>query len=240
MTPSLHPSRLQIPGFEDILTVPLRDVAIHRDELVTLLTEQERVILGRLSTEKRKTSFVAGRVLAKQCLHALLSIESDAPEARDIEILRDKDGRPVLTSHRDRLADAVLTISHGGALAVAAAARAVRLGVDVEPVSDRAHRLRSRISSEAERDVLETATRSAVERDVRYTQLFSAKEAMAKCLGGDLFHALNHYRLTAVLKDGLTLIAHDLPENPRYFVRTALYQSHAVSMIKIDTGSESS
>ena len=226
---------LPIPAFSGVRVVHLADVAALGSNLSSPLKGGEQAVFASLASEKRKTSFVAGRVVARRCVVALLEVEGREREANDLEITRDPDGRPQVFQN-GRLLDIAVSISHGGELAAAVAARGCRVGLDVEPVTEKAARLRERIASPEERALVEGAVEGGAALGVIYTRLFSAKEAMAKCRGSHLFHALVHYRVTAVEPERLWLEDASAPGGPVFGVVTEVYRDHVFSLFRAEPG----
>ena len=218
---------LTTPGFEAVCVLPLIPPA----GIDAHLTGGEAEILDTLSSPKRRVSFVMGRIAARRCVRELIEVEEDAgPALRDIEIGRDRDGRPTVVVRDNRDTDVRVSISHGGEYAVAAAVRGGGIGVDVEPVTEKAYRLRERIASTSELDLICSASDSEADTNANVTRLFSAKESMAKCLGTHLFHALHWYRL--VKREDEALILRDDADKSVYRVLTAIYDQHVFTLLR--------
>lgn len=106
-------------------------------------------------------------------------------------ISRDGDGRPYF---RDGTAD--FNISHSGAVAVAAICDDGRVGIDVEKMDFRADRHRmiaDRFFSENEKKLLDMSE----EQERCFFEIWTAKEAAAKCVGGGLSRALGNFDTVA-------------------------------------------
>jgi phosphopantetheinyl transferase len=196
------------------------------------LAPSERAILASFRSHRRRRSFIVGRVLAKQCVQEILRERgAHPPGLSDIPIERHGDGRPeVVIAEREGAVR--VSISHGGEYAMAAGEFGRAVGVDVEPVTDKAFRLRDRIAADSELDVLFGDTGARLDDHAEVTRLFSAKEAMAKCLGTHLFHALHHYRLVA--REGEVLGLKDEPAGRLYRVRTRVFGRHVFSLLRMD------
>lgn len=129
--------------------------------------------------ERRRLDRLAGRLAAKRALAAHFVAEYGwEADARDLEIVNDEAGRPVLTLAEDAPAPAPsFSISHcsaGGAAAVAAPGRLV--GVDVEPIVPRPLEVLAFVSAPTENP----AGPSDPDAQAR---LWTGKEATLKMLG---------------------------------------------------------
>ena len=214
--------------FPDVATVRLEPSALGRRPDRGVLSENERRLLVHLVGEKRRYSFVAGRLAAKNRVGRLLGLP---PETllRDIDIGRTGGGIPTLAIRGVNISDATVSISHGGDFAMADAVRSGSVGVDVEPVSKKCVTLKDAFAAPEEIKILMDSAEGATEA-TQLTRLFSAKEAAAKCLKTHLFYAFHYYRLIAARRTALVLKdisgAMELPA-----VETVLVENHVFSRL---------
>jgi phosphopantetheinyl transferase (holo-ACP synthase) len=151
------------------------------EQLVTaLLSEGEMQVYSRYSYTKRRLEWLGGRLAAKDALVGLL----DPPAAfsfRDLSILPDSHGRPVLHAALTRALSYGLSISHSHDYAAALICRNAACGVDIQACSERLQMVRERFAAVAE---IQLFAASVPDLD-RLAILWSAKEAVKKCCFGD-------------------------------------------------------
>jgi phosphopantetheine--protein transferase-like protein len=140
--------------------------------------------------EPRKTEWLFGRAVAKDAERRLLEQHHGVSLcAADIEIGKDRDGRPFATA--SGLAGSAvmpaISITHTDGLAVAIAGQCLEgehLGIDAERIRPRQEAFQRIAFSDDELRLLESL--ADAERDEWVTRLWSAKEAVAKALGKGL------------------------------------------------------
>jgi len=141
------------------------------------LVGEERARFERLRVDGARADFLAGRVAAKLALAALGG--AGIPEAQRIEIRRGCWHQPCVIGAGDA---AAVTLAHSGGLAVAVAFdERLRCGVDIErrrrPVGDV-------VRHETTADETAWAEAGGVgEAETRWLLLWTAREAIGKCLG---------------------------------------------------------
>jgi 4'-phosphopantetheinyl transferase EntD len=196
-----------------------------------ILSENERTLFQNLIGKKRKHSFVAGRMAAKQCVSRLIGISKfESIDFCDIDIGRTVGGALFLRVRGIPRPDVSLSISHGGEFAFAGAITAERIGIDVEPVNEKCVSLKDAFAVSSEVQILKEASENDADAALQFTRLFSAKESAAKCLGTHMYFAFHHYRLVFADKDALVL--EDLSDNKmRHSVQTCIKNNHVFSRV---------
>lgn len=169
-----------------IASAPLEDVADDR------LSAAERALAAAARSSQRSLELRAGRAVAREALHALLS-HSDSSGSADFSVLADASGRPVVTGEL-----ACISIAHSRRCVMAAASR-TPVGLDIEPF-DRAGRLADVVSSLQARGRAIGLSGAVPGGWSEAMLLWTAWEAMGKLdttgvLGGAMKRAL---RLTSV------------------------------------------
>jgi acyl transferase domain-containing protein len=143
------------------------------------LGEPERAEYER-QTPRRKRSWLAGRIAAKDAVRALLWRLGHGPLFPvEITIANEPSGRPVVRTNTGRALR--VSIAHKGDVAVAMACEERSVGIDIE-------RIESRGDSFAEVSFTADELRLVRDepRDEAWTRLWSAKEAAAKAAGTGL------------------------------------------------------
>jgi 4'-phosphopantetheinyl transferase len=126
------------------------------------LSENEYDFFSKLKTEQRKKQWLSYR-------SALMSLNDDV----HIPIGYTEIGKPILSDF-----SAQISVSHSGSYAQAIISDRIRVGVDIEVVSETAHRVRHKFMSH---DEIEYADSVAAKRISLFT--WCAKEAMYKAMG---------------------------------------------------------
>jgi 4'-phosphopantetheinyl transferase EntD len=166
---------------------------IWRNVLAHLLLSREERAAWEALPPARRDPWLRGRAAAKDALRAL---HGPMPPA-DVPVAADADGRPYAPNHPGT----ALSIAHCGQVAVAvAAADAVRVGVDVEPVGPLAAEVAALAFDESERAAL---------GGLAPVRGWCAKEAAAKALGIGIDRGLTALRIVGVDDDRIRLVAAD-------------------------------
>jgi holo-[acyl-carrier protein] synthase len=84
-----------------------------------ILTEKEQAIYAAFSLSKRQREWLAGRFAAKEAVIKALSIETNIIGLRDIEILSDEHGKPIVTCVKAGNLQIDVSIAHERDYAVA-------------------------------------------------------------------------------------------------------------------------
>jgi phosphopantetheinyl transferase len=178
-----------------------------------ILGRRERAHWAALSgVAKRRHEWLLGRAAAKDAVRRLLASQFGlAVAAADVEILPNAYGRPeVHGAWCERLHVApVVSIAHGGGVAVALAALDGRslVGIDVERLSTRTEGYASVAFAPQERQLV-----SALDDEARrewHLRMWCAKEAVGKALGRGLVPGLHAFRVEATRADGAVCVALD-------------------------------
>jgi phosphopantetheinyl transferase len=158
------------------------------------LGEQERAALDAVGPRRRR-SWMAGRVAAKDAVRALLWRRGCGPVFPvEIAVWNEPGGRPRVRA--PFLDDVRLSIAHTGELAVALASEGRDVGIDVERVEARPPEFWDVCFTAGERRAIEATEDPIAEA----TRLFAAKEAVAKSRGEGL--GGNPRRLEMTDRDG--------------------------------------
>ena len=145
---------------------------------VRTLTRRERERWESLG-ERRRCSFTAARVALKRLARLADPAAANLP-ADHIETLDEDPSRPRLHwSSDDRWLAWSCAAAHDSVYAVAAVSRHGRVGVDIEPVAEKAVRGLRMYTSEGERSRVAT---SPLGTKAAATRIWTAKEAAAKAL----------------------------------------------------------
>ncbi len=184
-----------------VISIDTEATAIdRRDEI---LSSGEAALLDQLSGEKRKRSFIAGRLAAKNAFRLLFEKAGlEGLPSADLSILRNSDGTLYVLTAGMRRPDLYVSISHGGDFAFAGVSKNQRIGVDVEPEGSKCSMLKDSFATSKEVEIL-LGAKDARSREFEFVRLFSAKEAAAKCFGTHMYFAFHYYVLTAATKDAL-------------------------------------
>ncbi|PID77465.1 MAG: hypothetical protein CSB24_01305 [Deltaproteobacteria bacterium] len=177
-----------VPEFAKVLDTELAPVVISTmDTLQTLadgdgsfFSPDERALLDRISSEKRKNEFISGRISAKMAVGDFIG--ADERTYKQISIVNTKSGRPEARC-RDAACcsfDGKLSISHSGGYGCALAA-GQHCGIDIQKKSATLERVKSRYCFEQELNIL-AASLPVQDRMQQLCLLWTAKEAVKKSL----------------------------------------------------------
>jgi len=130
---------------------------------------------------RRRRDFTAARIALKRLARQLDLVKENRPD-RAIETVGPDGARPCIAESRIHC-----SVSHSGGLVVAVAHRRP-IGVDIEMVSEKVIRLRSRFLSPKESDLV---FQSGLSPERSAARAWTIKEAAAKALGLHLFQAIH-------------------------------------------------
>ncbi|OQX06732.1 MAG: hypothetical protein BWK76_25825 [Desulfobulbaceae bacterium A2] len=147
--------------------------------LATFLAREEQARLAGFVRATRRLQWLGGRLVAKHALGRLLPSEACSP-AR-IVITPGASGEPLLCSGLWGNVSPLVSISHGGAYALALAACEPPCGVDIQQVVPTLLRVRHRFCNVDEEAML-AQTLTGLNESERLGLLWSAKEAGKKAL----------------------------------------------------------
>lgn len=137
---------------------------------LSLMTEQRKEYLERLSNKKRKQQTVAAEWLAKTTVAGLLSLKTE-----DIIIERDKKGKPFVKD-----SDIHISISHSGDF-VALAVDAKPVGIDIEVIRPLDLSVAKKVCNDSDNILLNSS--GSKERLNTFFKIWTAKEAYFKKKG---------------------------------------------------------
>lgn len=140
-------------------------------KILDCLTPREREVTTRIRSQKRRAEFLAGRIAAKRALSQKTGL------TQDIEILRASSGAPLIIPDYSSL---FLSISHSHEVALAVVAEAP-IGVDLERIEARHDSLLNYYFAAEEHEYIDRIYQNST--DLGITLLWTAKEAVSKCLG---------------------------------------------------------
>lgn len=151
-----------------------------------LLTESERALWrARARDEQRKVQWLLGRIAAKEAVRKLVLRQSGVRLLnQDVEIIYDESGRPVVSPLLAQVLGWApwISIAHSGDVAVAVAINSeFPIGVDLQMIAERDQEFIEFAFSAGEQELF--AAVSGARRYCLLTQLWCAKEALAKALG---------------------------------------------------------
>ncbi len=215
---------------KDATVIRLDNEALNRRNVRDLFSDNERLRFVQLVGEKRRTAFIAGRLAAKYHICSALDLKSSFP-FRDIDIAQGDGGAPVPYLQGDKVNDLFVSISHGGAFALAGAVRSARFGLDVEPISNKCKSLKAAFATDEELAVLLDSVERKDEAKA-LTRLFSAKEAAAKGLGTHMYYAFHHYQLVAVFASALRF-RDTSASDTQFSVETDMREEHIFSKLHL-------
>jgi phosphopantetheinyl transferase len=141
------------------------------------LTELEREVFERLSVDKRRKEWLAGRIAGKRAVQKQLGLPFFA-----IEIRVEESGRPLIFVAGAKHA-LHLSITHSSDVAAAIASR-VPIGFDLERIEARDRSFEELVLTDRDRERLDGLT--GPRRDEWLTLLWCEKEAYAKLAGEGL------------------------------------------------------
>lgn len=111
------------------------------------LSEEEKHYLQRFRFPKRHNEWLCGRMAAKCCLLMAPKDSLLSYKARDITILPDEHGRPVVSTHLEHPKN--ISISHSHRFAVAMAAQ-TPCGLDIQHITTQILKVQDRLAGEEE------------------------------------------------------------------------------------------
>lgn len=156
-----------------------------------VLNRNERRTFRNLGkSEKRRTEWLSGRVVAKDAVRVLLKqLHGIELGPADVEIGQDEHGRPVPQGAWAREIDVVpaLSLAHTGEIAVAIAGHlnsGQGIGIDIERIRPLEQEFETTAFTPEEKDLLDSVDESARQQWV--IRFWCAKEALAKALGRGL------------------------------------------------------
>jgi acyl transferase domain-containing protein len=133
---------------------------------------------------KRQIDWLSGRIVAVDAVRQLLFAQGrESVFPVEVCVTNDDQGRPVVQVEGQE--DLRVSLAHSGGAAVALATRGQRVGVDMEPVTQRDAGFESTAFTASERDLLPGEVGS-MERADWVARLWTAKEARGKWLGTGL------------------------------------------------------
>ena len=147
--------------FQNILWA-VREIREPVDDLLALLQKKELYLpyLSQITSENRKREWLTVRVLLKELL------------GEEKEILYSSSGKPYLSDNSYQI-----SISHTKGFAAAALHSEMKIGIDIEHISPRIQKIRSRFMSEEEEANLDKE-----HEEIHLLLHWSAKESMFKVL----------------------------------------------------------
>jgi phosphopantetheinyl transferase len=163
--------------------------------LSSLLTPTELEIFRGFRYDKRRQEWLGGRVAAKQAVQMMFRATRNLSlPFQDFSILPNEHGRPQITRLFPGLPTPSISISHSGGFAAALACPEGYCGVDIQLKNPTLLKVQERFASEEElaafSPVLSLLTRLGL--------LWTAKEAVKKCLLADHSSFFGAIRLTSV------------------------------------------
>jgi 4'-phosphopantetheinyl transferase len=183
--PARHPPELK-HGEAHLWAVQLDVAAVDLDKYASLLSRDEQQNADSLRTEDLQQR----SIVAHGALRMILGRYLNAPP-ESIVFTFEQRGKPVIAGEH---ADSGLhfNLSHSGDLALVAVAKKCKVGVDIEllrEINNLESLARRYFHSSEVEDVLATAAN----RDRRFLQCWTAKEAVLKAFGSGIVEALNDF-----------------------------------------------
>jgi holo-[acyl-carrier protein] synthase len=147
-------------------------------EVASNLGQHEQSLCDSLKSRKRRLEFLAGRIAGKAAVQLLRGVE--APDFKEIEILREPDGQPKVESlSLKRIPN--ITIAHNRFISVALASEDEPFGVDVEDVQDSIIDIRDDFCNEEEVEMVNACLDVSIYKSL--THLWTIKESVRKVVG---------------------------------------------------------
>ncbi|NCC77698.1 MAG: 4'-phosphopantetheinyl transferase superfamily protein [Clostridia bacterium] len=162
-------------------------------DVTALLSSSELQLFAGYSYAKRRLEWLGGRIAAKDALARLLGDASSAA-CRDLSVLPDSHGRPVVSTSLLLQWRPRLSLSHCKNYAVALACREEQCGVDIEFCSERLLTVRKRFTTDSEMALFA----EAMPELSRLAILWTVKEAVKKCCFADQPTFFGRTRVCAV------------------------------------------
>lgn len=192
---TLAPAHCRLAILNLGLLHPLIEQADALELLTTLLSPAELEIFRRFSYPKRRLEWLGGRLAAKHCLHQVVNGHvSGQFRASHFSILPDANGRPRLEQPLPDFPSLSVSISHSRGYAAALACQAGACGIDIQQTTPQLASVQERFASAEELDLIDPM----VEPLTRLGLLWTAKEAVKKCLLADHPSFFGAIRLTEV------------------------------------------
>jgi len=150
-----------------------------QDHLST--SEQERFFSFKYP--KRQVEWLGGRLAAKRAVSMLLTKTNNSVAAfPDFSVGATQEGRPLL--HLKKVHTPIdISISHSGNLAAALAVSHICCGLDIQEITKKILKVKSRFASPAEEQIMyQLPCLKAFSEETGLTMLWSAKEAFRKSI----------------------------------------------------------
>jgi len=160
-----------------------------------LLSPGENALFQRFRLDKRRLEWLGGRVAAKHCIHQLLAPDASPSLFHQYSILSNTHGGPRL--EQTTCQDVALSISHSRGYAAAVACRSGSCGIDVQYLTPKLAAVADRFTHEDELDLISPLSAPLT----RLGLIWTAKEAVKKCLLADHPSFLGRIRLTWIEHD---------------------------------------
>jgi phosphopantetheinyl transferase len=141
-----------------------------------MLSDAEQLYFRKFRYPKRRNEWLGGRIAVKAALQAGKEID----DVRQLSVLADKHGRPIVTGANGRERGSSVSISHSGGYAVALAAQGPACGIDLQRISGKLSSLTKYFASDKELTLL--AGQAVHDRDTWLTMLWAAKECLKKSI----------------------------------------------------------
>lgn len=151
------------------------------ENIVNLLTPEEKKIWTSFSYPKRQIEWLGGRIAGKSAALILLEKKSTAQRFSTCAILSRENGAPEIKWSSSSEQTVSISISHSAKYAAALAAREPACGIDIQKITEKTQKVVSRFAEPDEIRLL-TETMSDLETTQCLTLLWSAKEALKKAL----------------------------------------------------------
>jgi len=150
--------------------------------LTTLLSPDEARMLRGFAYPKRRLEWLGGRLAAKHGLSRLLLTEpTPACRYRDLSLLPDSSGRPVLHDFQTQGPIPAVSISHSREYAAALVVATGDCGIDIQHKSAQLAKVQERFASAEELALMQGID----DLNTRLGLLWTAKEAVKKCFLAD-------------------------------------------------------
>jgi malonyl CoA-acyl carrier protein transacylase/4'-phosphopantetheinyl transferase EntD len=164
------------------------------------LTEREKNYWrSQCRSNQRRREWFLGRICAKDAIRSLIVDRLGIILGPlDVEVLSEDRKPLVVIHHPDVENKSTVSISHSDGTACAIASIERTCGIDIERIRPRDKDLSSLVNNESESAFIESG-----ERDVEFTRLWAAKEALCKVHGGSVRDYETSKRISSA--DGVTI-----------------------------------
>jgi phosphopantetheinyl transferase len=189
----LHSDIGRILGFKKRLSfahidIPLVRNALDSDEKALLseqLSAEEAEEYRSLRHAKRRLEWLVGRIVVKAAVRSCMTAE--APLASEITVKKDSSNSPFIHISGGEEKDVLLhvSLSHSFDVAVAAAAEGVRVGVDVEKISEKIQEIADRFAKAEEVDRF--SKNRNIPKETSLSCIWTVKEASLKAVGSQVY-----------------------------------------------------